>query len=320
MFSVIKSFIKTTFIAYYKEDKYFYVQKIIVKRDKIIEKDNRTFENEKEFLDFINISLMENTQTYIATIIMNYNQGCIDSCSHTRYKEFEINIENVKILCIKNQFSIFIGLLEFQEFKKKTQKYSVDLIYSPYLIIENNKEETKNTLYALITKENIVLSIYKEKFPLYSSIYEFKKEETKNREEYQEDNNSIFEEEIPIDDVEEIDDIEEIENLDDLENLDKDLDENIEENLNNNEENIGNESFTNIKEETEIINFIKNSIKDYYENYSDDFIENIYILKTYELDTKFLKDIEDELLVTVKVKEIDILDNINLLARKDIDV
>jgi hypothetical protein len=312
MFSVIKSFIKTTFIAYYKEDKYFYVQKIIVKRDKIIEKDNRTFENEKEFLDFINISLIENTQTYIATIIMNYNQGCIDSCSHTRYKEFGINIENVKILCIKNQFSIFIGLLELQEFKKKTQKYSVDLIYSPYLIIENNKEETKNTLYALITKENIVLSIYKEKFPLYSSIYEFKKEETENQNEI---DNSMFDDDIPIDDVEEIED------LDDLEDLEEDINENInEEEIEDLDNNRDNNNFQNIKEETEIIHFIKDSIKDYYENYSDDFIENIYVLKANELDTKFLKELEDELLVSIKIKQINILDNINLLAREDINV
>jgi hypothetical protein len=319
MFSFIrvflKSLIKYTFIAYYQENEIFYVQKIIIKNKKIIEKENKTFEKEEEFLDFIKLSLIENTQTYISTIITNYNQGCLDSCSHSKYKEFGINIENIKILCIKNKFSIFIGLLELQEFKKTNEKYNIDLIYSPYLIIENNKEKTKNTLYSLITRNNIILTIYKEEFPLYSAIYEFKKEDNENKDKENEINNNIFDDDISIDDVEEIED------LDDLENLDENLDTNIEEDLNDLEDNNENfDNIKNIKEETEIINFIKNSIKDYYENYSDDFIENITILKNYEFNTKFLKELEDELLVTIKIKNIDILDDINVLARKELNV
>jgi len=317
MFSIIKFFIKKTFIAYYIEDDIFYTQKIIIKNDKIIEKYEEQFENEEEFLKFIKTSLLENTQTYISTLITTYNQGCLDSCSHKRYKEFGINIENIKILCIDNKFSIFIGLFELQEFKKEVNKYSVDLIYSPYLIIENNKEETKNTLYALITKNNIILSIYKNKFPLYSAIYEFKKEETETNLNDNETNTNLFDDEIPIDDVEEIDDLDDLDSLD--ENIEEGLD-NLEDLENIDELEKNNKDFVNIKEESEIINFIKNSIKDYYENYSDDFLENIYLLKTYELETNFLKELEDELFVNIKTKEVKILDNINLLARKDIDV
>ena len=314
MFSIIKFFIKKTFISYYIEDDIFYTQKIIVKNDKIIEKYEDKFKNEEEFLKFIKISLIENTQTYISTLIMTYNQGCLDSCSHKRYKEFGINIENIKILCINNKFSIFIGLFELQEFKKNVEKYKVDLIYSPYLIIENNKEITKNTLYALITKKNIILSIYKDEYPLYSSIYEFKKEDAETNLNDDETNTNLFDDEIPIDDVEEIDD------LDDLDSLDENIEEGLDDLEDEDELDKNEKDFINIKEETEIINFIKNSIKDYYENYSDDFLENIYLLKTYELETNFLKELEDELFVNVKTKKVNILDNINLLARKDIDV
>jgi hypothetical protein len=318
MFSITNLFIKKTLIAFYQEENIFYTQKITIKNNKIIQKEEQSFEDEDEFLQFIKSSLIENTQTYISTIITTYNQGCMDSCSHTRYKELNINIENIKILCINNKFSVFIGLFELQEFKKEMSKYSVDLIYSPYLIIEKNKKETKNTLYALITKKNVILSIYKKEIPLYSAIYEFK-EENETEEAQIENSEDLFNDDIPIDDIEEIYD------LDDLNELDDDIEENnlddLEDNIeNDNEEEENTQTINNIKEETEIINFIKNSIKDYYENYSDDFLENIYLLKGYEFDTKFLKDIEDELFLEIKTEDINILNNINLLARKDLDV
>jgi len=317
MFSITNLFIKKTLIAFYQENSVFYAQKIDIKNNKIIEKKEQSFENEEEFLEFIKSSLIENTQTYISTLITTYNQGCMDSCSHGRYKELNINIENIKILCINNKFSVFTGIFELQEFKKEMSKYSVDLIYSPYLVIEKSKKETKNTLYALVTKENIILTIYKQNIPLYSAIYEFK-EENETEEAQIENSEDLFNDDIPIDDIEEIDDLDDLNELDDdIEEID-DLENEIEND--NEEKEMHNNDITNIKEETEIINFIKNSIKDYYENYSDDFLENIYLLKGYEFDTKFLKEIEDELFLEIKTENINILDNINLLAREDLDV
>ena len=122
MFSIVKRFIKTTFISFYKEKELFYTQKLIIKNNKVINKIEENFENEDDFIKFIKLALIENTQTYISTIIKTYNQGCIDSCSHSRYKELNINIDNIKILCIKNKFSIFIGLFELQEFNIHTNK------------------------------------------------------------------------------------------------------------------------------------------------------------------------------------------------------
>jgi len=316
MFSIIKLFIKKTFISFYREQNKFYTQKIVIKKDKILEKSETIFEKEEEFINFIKTSLLENTQTYISTIIMNYNQGCLDSCSHTEYEKFGINIENIKILCIDNRFSIFIGILEFNEFKKEMNKYKVDLIYSPYLIIDLNKSNKKNSLYILITKENIILSIYKTiDKPIYGSIYEFKDDNESQNQTSDDINTDIFNDDIEIDDVDEIEDLETLDDLDEI-------DEEIEENLKNEEKSLE-ETESNIyqlKEENEIINFIKDSIKDYYENYSNDFIENIYLFKNYDFDTSFIQELKDELFIDIEIKNIKILEELNNLAKKDINV
>ena len=306
MFSIIEFIIKRVFISFVIEDNKFHTKKIVIKNSKIIQEEENIF-TEEDFLKYIKLALLENTQTYISTIIYTYNQGCLNSCSHKKYQELGIKLDNIKILCVENKFSIFIGVLELQDFKKNMQKYNVDLIYSPYLIIHQNKEIDKNSLYLLITKENLILLIYdNNQLPNYSSIYEIKSEEHKELEE---------DEDLDIDEIEEIDTLDDIEDIDDIENEIETIDD-IED-----IENIDHkENISNLKEEIETLNFIRNSIKDYYENYSNNFLEHIYILKGFDFDTKFLKDLENELFLEIKIKDVSILDTLNELARKDINV
>jgi len=74
------------------------------------------------------------------------------------------------------------------------------------------------------------------------------------------------------------------------------------------------------KNEIETIDFIKNSIKDYYESYSDKFLENGYIFYDEDISNKFVKNIEEETFLEIKQEKIDILDIINDLSLKEINV
>ena len=313
-------FFKKTFISFYKENQVFYINKQIIQNNKILSNDNLSFEKEEEFLKFISDSSIENTQTYISTLIDNFNQGIIDSCSQHKYKELGINIDNIKILCLKD-YSIFIGLYELNSFKKEIEKYRVDFIFSPYLIIDLHKKTIKNNIYLLLTSQFLILVIYSNDKPIYSNIHQFKIEDNniednKIKKSIDNDDISSFDDDIGI-----IEDIDDIEDMDDIDNLDDSLD-NIDD-IDNmeipklNETEMKND-ILNTKFELEILEFIKTSIKDYYNNYNSDFLENLYILKQDdEKYEKLIETLQDELLLKIVMEKIDILKDLNELAIKE---
>jgi len=318
MFKLIHHFIKETLISFYKSKDKYNVQKRIIKHNKTLSQEEFIFE-EDEFIDFIKTCFIENTQTYVSTIIDTFNQGCVDSCSHSKYREVGINLDNIKILCLKD-YSIFIGLYEINQFEKEMKKFKVDYIFSPYLLIDLHKKETNNSIYILYTDSFVIVLIYEDaKKPKYSNIYQFKFDESNEKvsiEENHEDDLDAFDD---IDDL--VDDIEEIESLDDT--LDEDI-ESIDdisdtEHIEDEQEEIE-EEMSDVKNEIETIDFIKNSIKDYYESYSDNFLEYGYILYSDAISHKFVKDIENETFLEIKKEKIDILSIINDLATKELNV
>jgi len=317
MFRLIQHFIKETLISFYFEKDSYKVQKRVVKHGNILSQEEFSF-NEDELKNFINSCYIENTQTYVSTIIDTFNQGCVDSCTHSKYKALGINLDNIKILCLKD-YSIFIGLYELNNFQKEMKKFKVDYIFSPYLMIDMNKKQTPNSLYMFYSDSFMIIVIYEDGYkPKYSNIYQFKLEEENEIEE----EDSIDDEIGEIDDIDDlVEDIDEIESLDDT--LEDSLDDSIEESLEDMDdlesENIQ-EDITDVKNEIESIEFIKNSIKDYYENYSDNFLENAYLFYHDKISNKFVESIENEIILDITDEKLDILSIINDLALKEINV
>jgi len=321
MFKLINYFIKETLIAFYKiKDKYI-VQKIIVKKGEVLSKEDFEF-SEDEFLSFLKTSFLENTQTYVATIIDTFNQGCVDSCNHSKYRELGINLDNIKILCLKD-YSIFIGLYELNQYRKNLEKFQVDYIFSPYLLLHMKNKQTPNSFYLLYTESFVTLLIYEDaNKPKYSNIYQFKLIETDDS---LSENNSDIDDLSDIDDIaDEIEDIEEIESLDDIGD---DIEDSIDD-IDDIESSIGDidekediqDDIINTKNEIETIEFIKNSIKDYYESYSNQFLEIGYILYDNDISSKFVKNIEEETFLDIKQEKVELLDMINELSLKELNV
>jgi hypothetical protein len=125
-----------------------------------------------------------------------------------------------------------------------------------------------------------------------------------------------FDDDLGIDDIEEIEGIDDIEDLDELESgIDSDLVEDIGDNNQTTKNDI---EF--MKNELEIADFLKNSIKDYYENYSTNFLEHIYCIDKVDISDKILKELENELFLKIEKIEINLLSSINELARRELNV
>jgi len=230
-------------------------------------------------------------QTYISTMLLTINQGVVPSCKVKAYLDREIDPDNVKIACINNKYSFFASIYEIQNIKKE-YKFDIDFIYSVFALIDSIAKERKNRFYGknrfyvLVLEKHIAILGYENFVPIFSDITTLEEEE---------------EEEIVEEIVEEIDLEEElISDIDSIDEVEESEDEEIEQET--------------TSKEVEILNYLKTTLKEYYENYSSEFIEKIIILDTIGIDITLNSLIEEELLITSEIQQIDILNTMNRLS------
>jgi hypothetical protein len=289
----LKKFIKRQFISFYCDENYKLLTQIY-RNNKLLEENRFEFKEKKELVKKIKELSIEIPQTYISTIIQSINQGVIPSCQKKDFKTYKIEINNIQYICIDNKYAFYTSLFDLTDLKK----LNIDFIYSVFALIDYKATKKINTIYVLITKEKFYLLIYNKNIPIFSDIYE-------NEEELIKENNDInieeLEDESVIEDIEDIDDdiVNDLDNIDDHKIIIED-----------------DEIKTGI--EINIINFIKSSLKEYYKNYADDFIENIVILDTKILNKDIINMIKETLFIEAAIEQIDILETINKISRKNV--
>ncbi|GAX86975.1 conserved hypothetical protein [Lebetimonas natsushimae] len=285
----IKKFIKQQFISCYYDENYKLLYEIY-KNNNLLEENRFEFEEKKGLIKKIKELSEEIPQTYTSTIIQTINQGVVPSCQKTDFAKYGIETENIKYICVNNKYAFYTSLYDLMEAKK----INIDFIYSIFALMDYKATKKINTLYILITKEKFYILIYHKNIPIFSDIYEKAEELLENDENELEnlDNENI------IENIE--DDI-----IDDIDNIDEseiDFEDN--------------KITTGI--EMDVINFIKSSLEEYYENFADDFIENIIIFDNDFLNEDITKIIYDTLLIESKKENLDILKTINEISRKNV--
>ena len=283
----VEKFIKKAYISFYKNKKYHLFCEI-KKNKKIIEILKKDFDEKKDLeKEILNIQ-DDYAQYYISTIIDTINQGIIPTCEKKEMKNYGIDVENINYICIKN-YSIYASLYDIVTIKKN-YKFNIDFLYSIFAPIDFFAKKRNNYLYVLILNEKIALVAYKNNKPLYCDIEVFKEED----EEYIE----------PIDELE-------IENDD----LSEEISESIEEEAKN--INLEEPEIEKSNIEFNIIEKIKNFIKEYYENYSDEFIEKIIFLDTVDVGESLKKIVNDELLLESEIIKFDLLKILNQISERE---
>ena len=290
----LKKFFKKQFISFYFDEKYKLLLEH-VKNNKIIDSIEKEFEEKKDIEKFIKEKIDEIPQTFVSTILQTLNQGTIDSCSKQKYLDKDIDFDNVKIKCIDN-YSFYASIYDITKLLKE-YSFNIDFLYSIFAPIDFFAKERKNRFYVLVLNNYIAILGYENLKPIYSDLIILSNKEEK--------------EEI-IDEIEDIDLLNEIEEesiSEDIEDIDeKEVNENLKEDID--------KLTTNI--EVNILNSLKKSIKEYYENYSNDFIEKIIILDTIGIDITINNLIEEELLIASVVENFDLLKIINRMSIENI--
>ncbi len=290
----LERFIKKAFISFYEDDSKYKILIEIIKNDKLIESQIKELNDKKELKELIKEIKEDYPQHYISTFLQTINQGVVPSCNKQEYLKREIEIENINYICIKNRYSFFVSMYDLVKLKKE-YNFNIDFIFSIFAPIDIYAKKKDNYMYVLILNNQITIIAYKENIPIYADISFIEK-------------NKISQEEP-----------EDVELLEDI-----DIEEEISEDIEEEAENMELEESKNDLEKTEtefqIIETLKKSIKEYYEHYSDDFLEKIILLDTIEMGDTIKKLIEDELLMDNEIVKFDLLKTLNSLAKGEINV
>ena len=280
---------KPSFIAFYKDENRYKVLHEQYKKNRLIFSVSKEFESKKELRNYILTVEEDNPQTYVSTFIASPNQGVVPSCDKNVYKQMEIETENIKTVCINKKYSFYTTIYELMELKKSYP--FLDLLFPALAVLDYKSSLRHNSLYILTTKEYSYILIYKNHLPVFSDIFE-------------------VEDDI-LDDSQEIEDITDMDIVEDFdESLDNDI-ENVEE-IDESPDDI-----ETLNVEYKIIEHIKHSLKDYYEN-DGDFIEKIYIFDTIGIQKNITEMINDEIFIENSLEKIDILKILNELSRKNV--
>jgi len=283
-------FSKPSFIAFYKDEEKYLLLCERYKKNTLINSETKTFEDKKSLSKYINEIIEDNPQTYVSTVLLSQNQGVVPSCDKKTYKEMKIDIESVKMTCIKNSYSFYTTIYELN-FIKKEHPY-IDFLYSAFAVIDFKSTLKHNTLYVLTTKEYSFFLIYQNKTAIFGDILEMN------------------------DDFQDIDNTE-IEDISDLDLVD-DFEDSLNENVNSIEE-FDNEDINieNTNYEKKIFELIQTVLKEYYDN-GGDFIEKIFIFDTIGVEKTVTNIIKDELFIDTGITHTDILKTINEISRENV--
>jgi len=285
----LKRFIKQQFVSFYYDENYKLLTQIY-KRNSLLEENLLEFQNKKELQNKITHLLEEMPQTYISTIIQSVNQGVIPTCKKAEFSKFDIEIENIKYICIKNKYAIYTSIFDIVD----AEKLNTDFLYSVFSLIDYKATKKINSLYIIIAKEKFYLLIYNQNIAVYTDIFEKMQDFDDN----QDTNDDIIED---LDDniIEDLDDdiIEDLDDIDDIQEEDKKINTNM---------------------EMDIINFLKDSIEEYYKTYGDDFIEEITIFDTQKMNNDIIEMVKDHFFIETKKIDFDILKTTNEISRQNV--
>jgi len=294
-----KLFFRPNFIAFYRENGTYKLLNERYKNEKIIFNENKEFNNKKELIKYINSIIKLNPQTYTSTILKSINQGVVHSCKKNFFKEMELDINNIKYICINNKYSFYTSLYELLELQKEFP--FLDFLYSPFSIIDYKAKIRDNSLYILIMRDFLFFMIYKDSIPVFGEIEEINEKTQENEgegeiEEIEEINELDLLDEMN-EDISKIESIEDIDNIEGVSKTDR------------------LSSIENLNIENKIFNKLQEVLKEYYEQ-NPYFIEKIVIYDNITINKSIKSIIEDELFIDTTIEKINLLKIINEISKK----
>lgn len=264
--------------------------------------------------------------SYLCILSKSINEILIPYNNKTKFPSFGVNEKEFKLLKYQNCF-IALKKSEIDKYDLKFQKsLGLDFIFSAYILLHNLALEHKLlesnlSVFILQEKESLNLIVASKKGIFYGDYLSliggagvsFKQDEEEKKE-HLAPKESIGDN-LGLDDLDELGELEGLDSeLEDLDSLDFDF----KDDAGGDEGTQSLESLQDLAKAGSILSLVQESIKRFYESslYEADFIQKIVFFDTYGMQSQTRFHIESNILLTCQFKEINILDEIINLAKK----
>lgn len=323
MNKILKPFIKVCFINIY-----FTNEKAMILVE--ISKNNVVFSKEKKEFEHCTIAdgLSSNLIKYLKNMQILYDFtyiSILDTCA--MQGAFSNNLVGYKTKYLKDNIIskeilnkiFYTSVTNITTLKKTFKQTGIDFILSPFSIIDKFKNnlylDGKDRAFILNSFSFVCISIYNKNQLKFTSFFTLLlSNEIESIDEH--------EEELVIE-KEDDENIVQLDDLDDTLFSEDDVDTQVllDEVDNENNDEIDSEDLDIFARDMKMIEYLKNSISEYYKNelYDSDFIEEIIVYSDIKMSKEATGMIEDDMFLSAKVEDKSILNILNKMTREEHD-
>lgn len=303
-----------------KESTHVYIN--LYSKENLTNTFEKTFEsitpNEK-MIAFIKSYTKETPFYYIAILDYSSEQGAVPTCSKNLLPRYH-DMSDCEYKCQDKQWTHYTSKTDLYGIERAYKKVGVDFIFSPFSVLSHffkDKIDGHIAAYVLVQDEFISLSVFQNSKLLYAEHLDMKYAEVSEELEADDVNVDLEIEEDDgidlesvnadeeMDSLDDFGDIEDLDSLDDIEEFDEAED--VEEEFYQEpEEELEKESEDSFNEDYQRFTYIQKSIQHFYEDskYENQFLENIYIADAVGVTSELKRYFEEELFMSVYIRQI----------------
>ncbi|WP_300368374.1 hypothetical protein [Hydrogenimonas sp.] len=298
---------KTALLFFLNEEKieaaFGYVEKDEID---ILERRIISSENRSELLDWYEEICHTYPKTYVAAMLDTINQGALPECGKPAFERFGVDAALVHSLCIDEKWMAYTSLVEMKWFEQKFKGMEFDLLFSPFVLLYQRSKpllEENPGLFLLHQKGVAFMAVLSAEQMWYAQVLLVS--EGKMEEERFETESEEPIEELSFD-LDMLDEDEEVAPISDVDILGE-----FKEDIGEGSKSLEDESALELLEYN--LNFfeeMKEAIAKFYhdDRYPHAFIEKVTIFDMDELESDFVRYIEDELFMQASLVRFDPID------------
>jgi len=294
-----------------------------------------------EILKYISFFTKDTPYFYVAILDPSSTQGAAPTCEHIEINKFYDKALS-KYNCFENKWSYYTSKYDLDEVENNFNELGLDFVFSPFVILNRffeDKIQTNLAIFLLIQESSITLGIFDNNNLLFAQYLNLQNEfevdefsindvdDEVTLEDAQED--SIDLDSMDIDnDLDDLDVFGDIEDLDSIEEIDEfaDVEEDADDNdttssKDNHKHHNMSESEELFDEDFQMFSAVQTAVKNFYDDdkYDSKFIESIYIADSVGVNSDLKSYFEEEMFLSVYVRQINLGNEISELIQAEID-
>ena len=318
MLALFKKIIPQLFISIILDDTKSVLRACIYRGDKLIKSNEKSFQKDDDLLKYTK-DLSKNFPFYYTCLLLNAKeQGLIPSANVNDFEKFNVGKMSLQHIKLSNAL-VYSATEHIEYYTELFENFKgLDFLYSPFALLyylSQKNTDDKISLYALKYKQILAIIVCKKSEILYGDLKIFEDElgiELSKNDEFNLDLN-LEELEAKLDNPE-------------LENtqasaVEVPTDNDLQDNKENLENELNIDELNQFSNDLDSCRYIVSSIEKFYndEKYSGTFINEISLFTQDELNANAVEFLENETFLDVKNKQINILELMIELSRKELE-